>query len=765
MAQQRKIQESEFDVNDPRCIRCDGANLTKIGSRDGKQRYRCEDCRRHFNGELYVKTPEFDLKNPKCVHCESPKIVSHGHDSRTNRRKYKCRDCHKIFQGELYTLVLAHREFDTTDPKCVFCDSQNLAKHGKFRYRQKYFCKDCERHFGGEVTELKAKRPKFNLLDPKCVYCSSKEINKKGACDRTNKQRYKCKKCCKVFVGELYVKTERPLAFNGASCPACHSRKLRKNGKEPRNNKQKYLCKNCGKTFTENPKFASSRYILPKDITPELMFDYDIWDLQIFGLDIPSNGNYSVTFSNIKPEWLKNAAKQWIRFKASCDVASTLNIKVVSIRHFSRCIIDYFPDINPQDINRDLIVQYIAYLSSLGLSPQTRISRIGHIKHFIEDCGRFNWIDVTKEQLVYKEDYPKLSKPLPRYIPDNVLHEIKNNYHLLSQPIVCAVEVLLGTGVRTSELVELKINCIEQDNSGAYWIKIYQRKMKKEISLIISKELASLIHQQQEYIREHLGTNFKYLFCGTKNRSDITEYKTREDWSNRSLKPITYFEPAERKLDGNTLRCYLHRFAAEINIFDESGDVFPLGRLHQFRHTHGTELINNGVPQHIVQKRLGHDSARMTNVYAHIHDKTMKQEMEKFWDGRVFNNQGEVVVSANPELDTAEMQWIKKNMKAQTLPDGFCGLPVTQSCPVQGSPCLTCSHLRTTMDFLDVHKKRLEETEKLIENARANGWNRQVETNLPIADNLRKIIRGLEQQEVVYGDESFPEQEGGKESA
>ncbi|MDJ0687296.1 MAG: hypothetical protein QNJ41_02190 [Xenococcaceae cyanobacterium MO_188.B32] len=91
------------------------------------------------------------------------------------------------------------------------------------------------------------------------------------------------------------------------------------------------------------------------------------------------------------------------------------------------------------------------------------------------------------------------------------------------------------------------------------------------------------------------------------------------------------------------------------------------------------------------------------------------------------------------------------------------GLPVTQSCPVQGSPCLTCSHLRTTMEFLDVHKKRLEETEKLIENARANGWDRQIETNLPIADNLKKIIRGLEQKEVIYGDESFPEQNGGEQ--
>ncbi len=139
--------------------------------------------------------------------------------------------------------------------------------------------------------------------------------------------------------------------------------------------------------------------------------------------------------------------------------------------------------------------------------------------------------------------------------------------------------------------------------------------------------------------------------------------------------------------------------------------------------------------------------------------------MEQFWDGRVVNNQGQVIVSENPDLDTAGMQWVKRNMKAQTLPDGFCSLPVTQSCPVQGSPCLSCSHLRTTIEFLDVHKQPLEETQKLIENARDNGWERQVENNLLIAENLRKIIRFLEQKEVIYGDESFPEKEGGKESA
>ncbi|WP_071994221.1 tyrosine-type recombinase/integrase [Synechocystis sp. PCC 7509] len=314
----------------------------------------------------------------------------------------------------------------------------------------------------------------------------------------------------------------------------------------------------------------------------------------------------------------------------------------------------------------------------------------------------------------------------------------------------------------------LRYDCLSQDTTGAYWIRVYQRKMKKEISLIISKELAELIHKQQKFITENLGIGRRYLFCDTRNRNDFIDYKNKHKYSQQPLLPLNHFEAWEKKLQDRTVRAYLHRFADEMNIRDEAGEIFPLGQLHQFRHTHGTELINNGVPQYIVQKRLGHESPGMTSVYAHIHDQTMKAEMEKFWDGKVVNNKGEIVVPENPDLDTAEMQWIKKNMKAQTLADGFCGLPVTKSCPAQDDPCSNCSFFRTTRQDIETHRKRLEATEKLIENARKNGWERQVEKNLPIAENLKKIIRGLEQKGVIYGNEKFPEQQldqGGEQSA
>lgn len=549
------------------------------------------------------------------------------------------------------------------------------------------------------------------------------------------------------------------------NCPRCSSYNFHKNGKYG-SGKQRYKCRDCKKIFTENPAFLTSSLVLPKDITATEMFSWDTWDLRILGLKKSvANGQYTLNFSSIQPEWLKLAAKQWMKYRVTIDAASTLRSKLRSVKIFSTFIESEYFIFQATDINREFIVEYLTYLNQKDYTAGTRIGYISNINQFIEECQRFDWLDITKEKLIF-EDYPKKDKKLPRFIPEEILKQLDDNLNALPKTVKCMVQVLRETGLRISELCNIPFDCLKQDSTGDYWLDVYQIKMKKEIPpLLVSKYIAELIHDQQKYIVTSLGSNFPYLFCETEYRSSFSTNPETKRSEYIKEKPLNYFQPITQKLHSETLRGYLHKLAREKKIKDATGIIFPLGKCHQFRHTHGTELINNEVPQHIVQKRLGHASPEMTSVYAHIHDKTMKKEMEKFWDGKIFNNQGQVVVSENPDLDTAGMQWIKRNMKAQTLPDGFCGLPVTQNCPVQGSPCLTCSHLRTTVEFLDVHKKRLEETEKLIENARANGWDRQVETNLPIAENLRKIIRGLEQKEVIHGDEKFPEQEGGKRNA
>ena len=45
---------------------------------------------------------------------------------------------------------------------------------------------------------------------------------------------------------------------------------------------------------------------------------------------------------------------------------------------------------------------------------------------------------------------------------------------------------------------------------------------------------------------------------------------------------------------------------------------------HLAPHTFGTRLINMGVPQHVIQRLLGHASPQMTARYAELHDTTVR---------------------------------------------------------------------------------------------------------------------------------------------
>jgi integrase/recombinase XerD len=53
---------------------------------------------------------------------------------------------------------------------------------------------------------------------------------------------------------------------------------------------------------------------------------------------------------------------------------------------------------------------------------------------------------------------------------------------------------------------------------------------------------------------------------------------------------------------------------------------------------------------------------------------------------------------------------------------------------------LTCGHFRTNKNYLPHHEEQLKETEAIIETAKCNGWQRQVEMNLAVKSNLERII-------------------------
>jgi hypothetical protein len=102
-------------------------------------------------------------------------------------------------------------------------------------------------------------------------------------------------------------------------------------------------------------------------------------------------------------------------------------------------------------------------------------------------------------------------------------------------------------------------------------------------------------------------------------------------------------------------------------------------------------------------------------------------------------------VTLDPSGPLADAAWAKDRLARarQSLPNGYCGLPLQQSCP-HTNACLTCPVFITTPEFLPQHHQQREHTRTLITTAQANGQTRVVEMNQQVLGNLDRIITALE---------------------
>jgi integrase len=482
------------------------------------------------------------------------------------------------------------------------------------------------------------------------------------------------------------------------------------------------------------PVMTDGKFTFIKLIKPDKINE-DLWTAAELGCSVSphtSDKNAYIRFEKIQQDWLKVEAKKFIKHLAHKGLGfGLLKMRLIALRHFSSFLLS-FSQINcMEDIERSTMVAFFDYVGLQKGRSQWKNDVIYTLKAFFETGTINEWFTV-RTYLVRNDDYfKKDSKPLPRYIPDDVIRQLEQHINHLPEPMMRMILVIKECGLRVGELCQLPLDCLKKDSKGGWFIQFMRLKVAKESTIPISMELADHIQQQQSFIRKHL-EGFPYLFCA----------------SSRGYYAIDNFVPKDRMMSLGIFNRCLNTLAEEFNICDGTGKLWKF-QSHQFRHTVGTGMINNGVPQHIVQRYLGHESAEMTSVYAHIHDSTLRKEIDKYIGTKVVNIAGKVIESLSPEIDNdSALQWMKSKIVSETLSSGYCGLPAQLTCG-KGNACLTCSDFRTTIEFLDQHKQHLKRVDQVLEVATANGWTRQIQVNQDVKNSLEKIITTLEKNSDV----------------
>jgi integrase len=463
---------------------------------------------------------------------------------------------------------------------------------------------------------------------------------------------------------------------------------------------------------------------LADERTPSDEYERDTWDSRRLG--IPARPpNYLIRFGPITQPWLRDAAKAWARLRlATGKAVSTVGNDGHALGWFSQFLEEVVPSARDESVlTRRLVESYLSHLAGAGLADQTRLGYLVTLRIFLEDARRHGFLaKLPAEARLYPEDMPRHGEYLPRAIPEFVMAQLESDANLARLPDATTrhlVVVLMETGLRASDACNLSVDALVEDSVGWSCLRFYNSKVRTEQLVPLSPKAAIVLRAQIELVGGQWPAGTRFLF-------------PRERANPDGVLPFSYA----------TLESRLRRWQAAIDVRDDRGRPYR-ATAHQFRHTFGTRMINLGVPEHVIQRLMGHASAEMTARYARLHDSTLRAVFDDYCQARL-NIAGEVL-GFEADAPTADAEWVKHRLgRVQaSLANGFCGRPPQQDCP-HPNACLTCPDFQTTPEFLPVHRQQAENTRVLIATAEANGQFRLLDNHRRVLDSLERIIPALE---------------------
>jgi integrase/recombinase XerD len=225
---------------------------------------------------------------------------------------------------------------------------------------------------------------------------------------------------------------------------------------------------------------------------------------------------------------------------------------------------------NPEQVTEDDIKNFIADLLSKNISPKSVVLIKAALKFFYDEVMKKNIVNLKS---------PKVSRSLPTVLTRDevkrMIDSVKNKKHRL------IVKLLYSSGLRLSEVVNLKVGDIELDE-GIGWVR--GGKGKKDRIFIISGKIVDDLKEQ--IIRKD---EMQFLFEGWEGAM-----------SPRNIQKIVASAAKN----------------AEINK--------PV-HVHTLRHSFATHLLESGEDIRKIQELLGHTNLSTTQLYTHLTTEDLKK--------------------------------------------------------------------------------------------------------------------------------------------
>ncbi len=238
---------------------------------------------------------------------------------------------------------------------------------------------------------------------------------------------------------------------------------------------------------------------------------------------------------------------------------------------------------NYLSIKKDDVIDMLKYLDNLKLTTRTISNILSALRNFYNYLLDEKYIKTNIFKVVSN---PKLDKKLPNFLSIEDFRKIIDSISTDTPLDIrnrLIIEMLYATGVRVSELVNMKISDIDFNNKRI----IVQGKGNKERIVYYGDYAEEVL---KEYLDTHIRKDNEYVFLNSKGNK-ITE-------------------GGIRYIIGNIM----DKLSVKVH-------VTP----HVLRHTFATDMLNNGCDIKVVQELLGHSSLKATEIYTHVTNERLKE--------------------------------------------------------------------------------------------------------------------------------------------
>ena len=255
--------------------------------------------------------------------------------------------------------------------------------------------------------------------------------------------------------------------------------------------------------------------------------------------------------------------------------------------NFQYRILPFFKDYKLEDITSNDIISWQSYISTFNYSNNYNTTLFYNLSSFFEYCSNFYNFDKTIISRVgnFKKKYEESKKDFYNLKEFNLF--IKNLDNNIYKQFF---NLMFFTGTRPGEAMALKFSDLQDDyifinktisEHGKREIgtpKTLSSVRKIKIDRVLKKDLLRL---KKYYDKVYNKSNFDYFVFG-------------------GVKPLAPTTINRKKIDA----C-------------KKANIRPI-TLHQFRHSHATLLLHNGIIINEISRRLGHSNVSTTlNVYTH----------------------------------------------------------------------------------------------------------------------------------------------------